>query len=47
MVERYKARIKPELLVPRVDWRFGGGGRMTAPPKRRRVPALRSVSSVY
>jgi UDP-sulfoquinovose synthase len=47
MVERYKGRIKPELFLPRVDWRFGGGGKMTAPSKRRRVPALRSVSSLY
>src|SRR5438552_4196030 len=45
LVERYKKRIRPELFVPRVDWRRGGTGNFGKPSaKRRRVavaPAIR------
>ena len=45
LVERYKKRIRPELFVPRVDWRRGGMGSFGKPSaKRRRVavaPAIR------
>ena len=45
LVERYKKRIRPELFVPRVDWRRGGTGDFGKPAaKRRRVavaPAIR------
>jgi len=38
LVERYKKRIRPELFVPRVDWRRGGKGDFGKPAaKRRRV----------
>jgi UDP-sulfoquinovose synthase len=45
LVEHYKKRIRPELFVPRVDWRRGGRGDFGKPAaKRRRVavaPAIR------
>src|SRR5712691_3980047 len=45
LVEHYKKRIRPELFVPRVDWRHGGRGEFGKPAaKRRRVgvaPAIR------
>ena len=45
LVEHYKKRIRPELFVPRVDWRRGGTGDFGKPAaKRRRVavaPAIR------
>jgi UDP-sulfoquinovose synthase len=45
LVERYKKRIRPDLFVPRVDWRRGGTGDFGKPAaKRRRVavaPAIR------
>lgn len=48
LVERYKRRIKPELFAPRVDWRFGGRGKIKAPSARRqRVLTAVSTSSTH
>jgi UDP-sulfoquinovose synthase len=45
LVEHYKKRIKPELFAPRVDWRFGGRGKIKAAPTgRRRVAIAPSVA---
>jgi UDP-sulfoquinovose synthase len=44
LVERYKRRIKPEFFVPRVDWRFGGRGKIK-PPSARRQRRLAAVSA--
>ena len=45
LVEHYKRRIKPELFAPRVDWRFGGRGKIKAAPTgRRRVAIAPSVA---
>jgi UDP-sulfoquinovose synthase len=45
LVEHFKKRIKPELFVPRVDWRRGGKGEFGQPSERRRrvaaAPAIR------
>jgi UDP-sulfoquinovose synthase len=45
LVEHYKKRIRPELFVPRVDWRRGGTGDFGKPAARRRrvavAPAIR------
>ena len=49
LVERYKKRIRPELFVPRVDWRRGGKGgvRHAREPRRRSRSARRPrVSSL-
>jgi UDP-sulfoquinovose synthase len=40
LVERYKKRIRPELFVPRVDWRRGGKGDFGKPAARRRRVAV-------
>ena len=40
LVERYKKRIRPELFVPRVDWRRGGTGDFGKPSARRRRVAV-------
>ena len=41
LVEHHKRRIKPELFVPRVDWRRGGkGGAFKTPSVRRRRVAV-------
>jgi UDP-sulfoquinovose synthase len=46
LVERYKKRIRPELFVPRVDWRLGGRGDFRKPAAaRRRVAVAPSTSS--
>ena len=45
LVEHHKRRIKPELFAPRVDWRFGGRGKIKAAPTgRRRVAIAPSVA---
>jgi len=43
LVEGLRSRIKPELFVPRVDWRFGGSRVSGARPAKRRQPADRST----
>ena len=43
LVEHYKKRIRPELFVPRVDWRDGGHGDFRRPATGRRRVAVRSV----
>ncbi len=40
LVEHHKRRIKPELFAPRVDWRFGGRGKIKAAPTGRRRVAI-------
>jgi UDP-sulfoquinovose synthase len=46
LVERYKKRIKPDLFTPRVDWRFGGRGKIASPAKRSlRVKTAPSISA--
>jgi UDP-sulfoquinovose synthase len=46
LVERYKKRIRPELFVPRVDWRLGGRGDFRKPSvRRRRVAVAPSTAS--
>jgi UDP-sulfoquinovose synthase len=46
LVERHKRRIKPELFVPRVDWRRGGksGSFKTPSVRRRRVAVAPSTA---
>ena len=46
LVEKYKKRIRPELFVPRVDWRLGGRGNFRKPSAgRRRVAVAPSSAS--
>jgi UDP-sulfoquinovose synthase len=45
LVEHNKKRIKPQLFVPRVDWRFGGRGNFKAPAAhRQRAATARSIA---